>query len=374
MTQERITDAVEKEGKYLISLLRSALRNEPPATPPAGLNWGEMFRLAKAHMVEATVYRKVTETAACPEELLEKWKSRADSALAKELLYDAERREILEIFDKEKIKYLPLKGILIKDFYPHKGMRQFSDNDVLIDKKKRRRIREIMLDRGYSTDKFVTRHSAHDVYVKLPMYNFEMHRDLFDESSSDKYFKKVWSRALKDEGDNSAYHMTAYDFYAYALAHFKKHYEKNGAGMRFFADIYLLRKNMRLDADKLAECLSACGVAAFESEVSEIAESWFGDEPKDIEKSVFDFIITSGVYGNIDNLMKNKMEQGGGHGLMKFIFLPYSEMKVRFPFLKYLPFLLPFCWIVRLLRAPFSKRKRQKARLAIKYRAKKDKK
>ena len=48
-------------------------------------------------------------------------------------------------------------------------------------------------------------------------------------------------------------------------------------------------------------------------------------------------------------------------------------MKIRYTFLKYQPFMLTFCWIVRLVAFPFSKRKLKKAWLAIKNTFNKDK-
>lgn len=35
--------------------------------------------------------------------------------------------------EQRGIWYLPLKGIILKEFYPSVGMRQMSDNDILFD-------------------------------------------------------------------------------------------------------------------------------------------------------------------------------------------------------------------------------------------------
>mgnify|MGYP002969688486 CR=1 FL=1 len=42
--------------------------------------------------------------------------------------------------------YLPLKGIIMKDYYPSVGMRQMSDNDILFDKAYAKQIRDYMSD------------------------------------------------------------------------------------------------------------------------------------------------------------------------------------------------------------------------------------
>lgn len=367
----QIENSIEVEGKYLIALLRAAIRNEIAPAVPENLDWAQLFKLARAHMVGATVYRTVEQTSNCPDKLLLKWKKYADTALAKELMFDAERGEICREFDRAGIKYLPMKGIIIKNFYPRKGMRQFSDNDILFDKKYKKRVKEIMFNRGYVMDKFTSKHSEHDLYMKAPFFNFEMHRDLVNESAPyKKYFDKVWQRAIKDDGENCAWHMTDEDFYIYNLAHMHFHNNNNGVGIRFYCDLWLINKNIDVDQRKVANELVETGLFEFERLATSISESCFGDNQKNLDPKTFDLIMQHGVYGCVENQVKNAIETDG---LLGFIFLPYSKMKLRFPFLKYLPFLLPFCWIVRLVAFPFSKRKLKKAWLAIKNTFNKDK-
>ena len=76
--------------------------------------------------------------------------------------------------DSEHIWYLPLKGIILKDYYPSVGMRQMSDNDILFDADAWERVEKHMLSEGYETESVGK--GNHDVYQKAPVYNFEMHR------------------------------------------------------------------------------------------------------------------------------------------------------------------------------------------------------
>lgn len=348
------------EGKYLVALLRSALRNEPPAPVPSDLNWNRLFAVAQRHKVEATVFR-VVEGLGAPPELLKRWRGFADNALRCELLYDAERATLYDAFDREGFDYLPLKGILLKDLYPHKGMRQFGDNDILFRKKQKRAMKRLMRELGYQCGKD-SDYSAHDVYTKPPLFHFEMHRALFNRSENTEYFEKIWQRAVKAERKNE-YRMTNEDFYLYNLAHFHKHYHNGGAGFRFFADLYLLLYKFSFDRAAVDRVLVKENLKAFDQEMCGIAESWFGDCPKEIDESVFEFILTSGVYGTIEHSAEAQVREGG---LFRYIFLPFKEMKARFLFLKYLPFLLPFCWLFRLFRAFFSREKIKRALLVKK--------
>ena len=43
-------------------------------------------------------------------------------------LFDIERKKVLDTFEKSGIRYVPLKGIVLKDYYPKAIMREMSDS------------------------------------------------------------------------------------------------------------------------------------------------------------------------------------------------------------------------------------------------------
>ena len=61
--------------------------------------------------------------------------------------------------------YLPLKGIIMKDYYPSVGMRQMSDNDILFDADAWERMEKHMISEGYKAE-YVGK-GNHDFYLKL---------------------------------------------------------------------------------------------------------------------------------------------------------------------------------------------------------------
>lgn len=61
--------------------------------------------------------------------------------------------------------YLPLKGIIMKDYYPSVVMRQMSDNDILFDADAWERMEKHMILEGYKAE-YVGK-GNHDVYHKL---------------------------------------------------------------------------------------------------------------------------------------------------------------------------------------------------------------
>ncbi len=353
--------------KYLVSLLRAALRDEPPMPAPKGLNWGKLFSIAERHLVASAVYNVVKKEGSCPEDVLKNWHLKAETALRKELLFDVERQQILDIFDKEGIDYLPLKGILIKDLYPHKGMRQFADNDILYRKENREKVIQIMRGRGYEMEEF-SEESVHDAFMKNPVYNFEMHRDLFEEHIPyTDYFADVWDKAVKLTDERREYRMTNEDFYVYVQAHCYKHYAGNGTGIRSFADLYLIRKSLSFDEEVLQEKLEKVGIVEFDKESRYIADCFFGDNPKDLDDRTFEYVIMGGVYGSVESGIENDFyNEGKAVSLWRMIFPTMHRMKQIFPVLNKAPVLLPILYVARWIGALFNVRKLKKGFIFLK--------
>ena len=67
------------------------------------------------------------------------------------------------------------------------------------------------------------------------------------------------------------------------------------------------------------------------------------------------YIFQGGVYGSAENhIAVGKSQTGSSVGYAaKRLFLPYKTMVTAFPFLKKAPYLLPFCWVARWIKALF---------------------
>lgn len=133
-----------------------------------------------------------------------------------------EREQILTEMAKQGLAALPLKGILVANYYPNPGMRWMCDNDILYgyvepdesggfklkgndlaeqefwQGQAQKKLREIMENLGYTTENLK---GAHDVYHKKPFFNFEMHRRLVPEDSSfAEYYINPWKKSKTNGG------------------------------------------------------------------------------------------------------------------------------------------------------------------------------
>lgn len=289
-----------------------------------------------------------------------------EKAIRKNILLDAERVKILQKLEAEKIWYMPLKGALLHNWYPKLGMRQMSDNDILVDSQKMSDVRDIFLDSGYICEHFG--HGNHDVYFKEPVLNFEMHSSLFTPQhigNLNDYFKDVKERLIPDEGSEYGYHFRDEDFYLFMVAHEYKHFSGGGTGVRSLVDTYIFLRKFKdsLDWDYLNAELDKLGIADFERNNRELAIRVFSMQPLSLEdKKLLDYYVMSETYGNIDNLVKNGVKNRGNGSKLKYLlyrfFPPISFLEGSVPWVKKNKLLIPAAYLYRFFRGATVNRKK----------------
>ena len=258
-----------------IRLIACAVNGEKPdpeqiktITPPS------LYELADNHSM-LSVTAMALESAGITEHNFNQAKTKA---LRKLGLFDIERKAIFRELEAAGIRHCPLKGIILKDYYPEFGMREMTDNDILCDAERMEEIREIMERLGYTCESFGEEN--HDVYSKPPCLEFEMHRSLFNKEKTPlyyEYYSDVFSR-LKHIG-GCEYRFSDEDFYIYLIAHEYKHFSFNGTGMRSLLDVYVfLRACPQLDRGCIDRELEKLNLSEFEESNRTLAFKVFTGE------------------------------------------------------------------------------------------------
>ena len=300
----------------------------PDKTRLAVMELSEVFKLAKKHMLASAIYMSL-EQADClgylDKELSSEWCMYTDAVIRKNILMDVERKNILERFEKEGIWYMPLKGCIIAGYYPDYGMREMADNDILFDAAFQEKVRDIMIQRGYHVESY--NESNHDVYLKEPVYNFEMHRDLMakqDFPELYEYFADIRSRLINNADKQYECHFSNEDFYIYFIGHAYKHYEYcGGTGLRTLADVYLLNRSFEMERGYLNQEFKKLHINEYEQGFSHLAEKVFGEHDliyhasNDMgftyqEKHMLEYILGSGVFGTRNNIIRKQLVEEGG--------------------------------------------------------------
>ena len=293
---------------------------------------------------------------------------------------DADMQAVLKALEYAEIWYMPLKGSVMKDYYPNFGMREMSDRDILVDSTRVWDIKRIMESLGFSTERFGE--GNHDVYYKKPLSNFEIHITLFGNSYDERiytYYIDVKDRLIKDEGNNYGYHFSLEDFYVYMTAHEYKHYSGKGTGLRSLLDVYVFLKKFEgiLNFDYILCEVKKLGISEFELNNRTLALNLFGNnELTDENREMLEYIMNSGAYGTLENSVKNQLNKygGGTPGKIKYlltkIFPPVKNMKNTYPFFCEHKVFYPFLIIYRLLKALTIKRQQALLVLKILWRTK----
>ena len=304
-------------------------------------------------------------------------------AIRRAMLFDEDRANILAAFDAAGIPYMPLKGVVLKEFYPSYGMREMADNDIWFLKSRADDVRKIFENAGFETEAFDK--SAHDVYMKKPVSNFEMHRVLYNETHDPlfrTYYENVEERMLP--GDGFSRHLSPEDFYVYITTHACKHYSHAGTGLRSLLDVYVyLGANPSLDFDYIAAEIEKLGIKDFEATARSLSMKIFGDPERfakycrgecdgaecplaldNKEREMLEYIRLAGTYGTLSNKIKKELDASGGGKISKLkyitgrFFVPisrknphYAAMANWYPFFYKHKILLPALPFYRLGRS-----------------------
>ena len=340
----------------MLYLVSCAVNEETPDKERVvNMDLAEVFRLSQEHMLTAAVAFALEQVITLPR-AFDQAKKKAIRKLA---LFEVERMAIAQELEKAKIWYLPLKGILLKDWYPKAAMRQMTDNDILCDSSKMAEIRQIMESLGYTCELY--EEYNHDTYSKPPTLEFEMHRTLFPANHFPQYydyFKDIQEKLLPVNGSAYCRKMTDEDFYLYILTHTYKHYIRAGSGLRSLLDVFVfLCAHPDLNRDYLNAELAKLEIADFEEKINRLSQKVFtGGMLDKYEQSDLDYYISPGNAGTYENQEYNQMANnlGGDDSkeskrrfLKSRVFISGKALEKNYPFFAKHKALYPILFIYR---------------------------
>ena len=347
----------------VIRLCSCALKNEAPAKEfLEGIDYSLLYNVSEMHMLSALIGYALKLAGVNKPPFIQ-----AEAKAIRKLgLMDAEMSVIFSKMEEEGIWYLPLKGTLLKDYYPSYGLRQMSDHDILFDAKRANDVKDIMVGLGYTVKLFDRYH--HDSYHKEPVCNFEMHRMLFNKSYNEtfyNYYSDIKSRLVKNEGSNFGYHFTPEDFYVYMVAHEYKHFSADGTGLRSLVDTYVYLKRFNLNMNYVEKEIDKLGISEFEKSNRNLSLHLFDTGKLNAEEyKMLLYIFNSGTYGNIKNKVEKDVKEMGRWKYFKSRLFTTKEIMLNdFPILRKLPFLYPVFFIIRRFRGLFFRREKFMAQL-----------
>lgn len=267
--------------------------------------------------------------------------------------YELER--LKETLEEAKIPFIPLKGSVIRKYYPEPWMRTSCDIDILVKEKDADNAAEYLQTQlQYGVD----RKGQHDVSMfTASNVHVELHFKLLDSDFKQvKDLIDVWSGDEISLLSDSEYQMSKELFLLYHIYHMAKHFVHGGCGIKPFIDLWIIKNKVGFDEEKAQKMLQESGLLAFFERSTDLVNVWFeGKEHSEITQEMEDYILQGGVYGTLkQNLAMSQNKKGGKfRHLLSKIFLSYEQMKVYYPSVKKCPILFPFYQVRRWFRILF---------------------
>lgn len=259
--------------------------------------------------------------------------------------------QLCSTLENAGIPFLPLKGAVLRGYYPEAWMRTSCDIDVL--------VRRDDLDRAVACLTETLNYEekgreTHDVSLFSPMgIHVELHFDLVEEGRANgaiDVLRSVWDNVSLHEPQQYWYDMSDAFFYFYHIAHMAKHFECGGCGIRPFIDLWILDGMENADRAARDALLAKGGLLQFANASRALSGVWFGGAEEDaLSQQLQDFLLHGGSYGSADNRVALQQRNKGGRigYMLSRIFIPYHKLRRYYPILEKHKWLMPVMQVRR---------------------------
>lgn len=329
----------------------------------------ELYKLSKAHDVAHLIGNALTKSGVfddVPADMDENERAEMSKIKAKftEQIFAAvyryekinyEFEQLKDTLNTAKIAYIPLKGSVIRKFYPEPWLRTSCDIDIFTHAKEVDNAAECLVN---SLQYRYVEKWQHDISLFSPSkIHIELHFKLLDlDFKQVKDLIDVWSGEEISLLSNSEYQMSKELFLLYHIYHMAKHFIHGGCGIKPFVDLWIIKNKMGFDEGKTQKMLQGNGLLAFFERSTDLVNVWFeGKEHSAITQAMEDYILQGGVYGTLEQHLAMSQNKKGGKfkHLLSKMFLSYKSMAIYYPSLKKCPVLFPFYQVRRWCRILF---------------------
>ena len=335
----------------LMALLRYAVCGTAPAdsvVASAAAELEPLYQIAAhhdvAHLLSDALWKCGAFSGRAQDVTVQKLQRSQMAAIYRHEQLNAAFSTFASAMEAVQIPYLPLKGTVLCDLWPEPWMRTRCDMDILVHEADLPRVVGCLTETcGYQRKG----RSAHDELLLSPEgIHLELHFNTIEQGRAGKsgdVLCEIWQHA-QPVGNTTQYALDSDFFYFYHIAHMAKHFEDGGCGIRPFFDLWLLNHKVDCDAKGRDALLQRGGLLKFATACTQLSEVWLSNAaPTELSATLQRFILTGGVYGNLDNMVAvQRQQEGGALGYVGArLFWPYHRMRDKYPILRRRPYLLP---------------------------------
>lgn len=264
-----------------------------------------------------------------------------------------ELQNICHTLENAKVKFIPLKGSVLREYYAEPWLRTSCDIDIFVEEKNIDvAIDALVKELGFKAEGVWVNEKS--VFSPSGVH-VEMHY-LVDKSKRTEIYvlEDVWENSKTKDGKEFQTVMSWEYFYLYHIAHMAKHFAAGGCGLRSFLDLAVMKEKLPIDWQKAEQLLKDKGFYDFYVGCKKLVDVWFfGDEYDELSQKMEEYILKAGVYGDRENWVAvQQVKKGGGtvKHLFRRLFPPYKDMILIYPKLKGRKWMLPLYQIRKWFR------------------------
>lgn len=266
-----------------------------------------------------------------------------------------ELKEIRRVLSESKIPFIPLKGSVIRQYYPEPWLRTSCDIDILVKEADADKASKALAEHLQYK---INEKGQHDISLfSLSNIHVELHFKLMDiEFKQVSALRDIWSGGEITPVSGYEYRMSKELFLLYHIYHMAKHFVHGGCGIKPFIDLWIIKNKIGFDGGKAQKMLQESGLLAFYERSIDLMGVWFEGKPHNsVTQEMEDYILQGGVYGTLEQQLAMSQNKKGGkfRHLLSKIFLSYEQMKVYYPSVKKCPIMFPFYQVRRWFRILF---------------------
>ena len=343
-------------SEILIALIRSCLTGEPLAADiKADLSEemvSRLYSVAYAHSVTHLVAHGLYKNGLLDSDsdVCAKFKKNNFAEIFQLEQMQYEIRRVSQLFEQQEIPFLPLKGAVLRAYYPEPWMRNSCDVDILVHPEDLDRAIDALCNEfGY---KLASR-DFYDVSMFAPSgMHLELHFALMEKCfPASQYLDKFWENAAPVAEGKMEHKLTDDMFYFHQVIHLAKHFVSGGCGIRLFMDLWVLNQHKAFNpTGGYVAFLENLGLQKLEQQARLLSEVWFsGKEHTELTRKLESFVMDSGVYGTVQNSVTMGQLKNGGKNqyAISRVFLPYEKIREHYPILKEKKYLTPLYQVKR---------------------------
>lgn len=309
-----------------------------------------LLRLAKKHDVMALIGTELLASDFIPDDPL---RTKVQDTLCETVCYyekmNYEFHWVCDLLEEAKIPFIPLKGAVLRQYYPEPWLRTSGDIDILIQDEFLDTAVSLLLQKGCTFDR---EKRFHDIPLITPGgILLELHFNIRENiSAMDQVLDMVWRYSEPIPGKQYAYRQSNTFLLFHLLAHMAYHLLNGGCGIRSIVDIWLLQNKVEYDSLLLQELCTKAGIYRFYENVCYLTVVWFEEKQHTATSRLLEkLIISGGSFGTSNNKILINQAQSGSKSkhMLHRIFKPYDELKEQFPTLSKKPWLTPAYQVLR---------------------------